>query len=73
MSDCFCLTCGISGWCCLVGYIIRKGIKEENKKISQEQARSKAGFELENLNKHAAIIGVQAIPVPTGVVYVPNQ
>ena len=35
-----CLACGGAIWCCTVGWIIKKGMKEEQEKNDRERAES---------------------------------
>jgi hypothetical protein len=34
-----CILCGVGSWCCCVGYIIRKGIKEEREQCEIQKTR----------------------------------
>lgn len=41
-----CILCGVTSWCCGIGYIIRRGLKEEKREMEIQAARN-----LEKTNK----------------------
>ena len=42
MGDCAPFCCCVGSWCCLIGYIIRRGIKEERQNADKKMAQLRA-------------------------------
>ena len=81
MADVACLGCGAASWCCAVGYIINRGLKEEREKNQRELAETSRNLQqqlqhlelMNRLNINSSLVGVQAVPIPNGVIFIPNQ